>query len=487
MRQIQLFTFILLTSSLFSQTVVFNATMSDGVKAVAELRFKDLDGILKLERRTNPANRVPDHMEAAALTIRMFFVEDENYFKENEERFAALIARVEQLPDTEPYKRVLLAEMLLGRAGVYGKFKNNVKAAWSFYKAYNLLEENLKLYPRFIPTLIPYGVLQTAVGSLPSDYKSIASLFGFQGNIEQGLKDIRKAYYHSLAEPKLDHHKDYFGFVYAFVNFELETDEQVSLHLLGIDVRSSSLFSYLEAQQKLRVGESQMALALLEERPRGSSYLEVPFFDYYTGKVALMVEPEKAKKFFNDFLSHSKDLEHRKSAYRYLAWYHLLKGQKKEAERYRQKILVESETLTGSDKQALAEAKRGFNLYLITARLDFDAGRYAKMIQELNLNDAALYCKLDWEWQEYYYRRGRALQELGLIDQAIPSFMKSLEYKELETYSLASSTLQLALMFESKGNLAQSRKYFKAALALESYPFHEGVQQKAKAGLERLP
>ncbi|MGB0980046.1 MAG: tetratricopeptide repeat protein, partial [Croceimicrobium sp.] len=244
---------------------------------------------------------------------------------------------------------------------------------------------------------------------------------------------------------------------------------------------------YLEAQQLLSQGDASASLELLMKRPQGPSYLNIPFFDYYTGKVALMVDREEAKKQLERFLKESRDKEHRKSAYRYLAWYHLLKGEQQAAEAYRQKILSEPVTLTGSDKQALVEAQRGFNSYLIKARLNFDAGRYSNVVQDLKPGIINKHCKEPWEFQEYHYRRARALQELGLRDEAIKSFNESLKYQSPISFSLANSTLQLALLFEEKGNWSKSRDLFKAALVLEDYPFHEGIQQKAKAGLARLP
>lgn len=488
MRKIRLLFFSALCFYASAQQVEFNRAMEDGLKALAEVRYNDLDAILKMERRTNPENRVPDYLEVASLCIRGFLVEDEAWFLSQQTRLDELIAKVKQLPKREPYKRVLLAEMALGRAGAHGKFKHNVKAAWGFYRAYNLLSENLEAFPNFIPTLIPFGVLQTAVGSLPSDYKSMASLFGFNGDIQEGLKMIRKAYYYSLADPNLKPHQDYFGYVYAYVNFELKTEEQVSLNTLGVNVASSSFFLYLEAQQELRNGDAAEALKLLQSRPGGPGYLEIPFFDYYTGKIALLVNPEEAKNRLTKFIDESRDSENRKSAYRYLAWYHLLKDEEQSAEIYRQKVLSnDEESLTGSDKQAVDEAGRGFNIFLIKARLDFDAGRYAKVVEVLKPAQINEHCIRDWEKQEFYYRRGRALQELGLVEQAIPAFLKAMDYKAESTFSLANSTLQLAILFEERGNWSKARSYFEAALALEDYPFHEGIQQKAKAGLQRLP
>jgi len=487
MKKIFILLIALVSLSSVAQRVEFNTNAQNGINAIAELRHKDLQVILAQERKTNPDNRVSDYLEAAALCIRIFFVEDEAFYKTKSARLDFLIARLEELPDTDPYKRVFVAEISLARAGIYGKFKSNVKAAWLFYRVYNLLQDNYKKFPQFAPTLIPLGVLQTAVGSLPEEYKSIASLFGFDGNIELGLKMIRQAYYYSIADPKLKFHQSYFGFVYAYVNFELATEEQVSLSTLDINVKGSSFFSYLEAQQLLASGQTTMALQLMENRPQGDKYLKVPFFDYYTGKIALMIRPEKAELYLLNFLENSRDKENRKSTYRYLAWFHLLNSEGDKAEAYRQKILLEPATLTGSDKQALEEAKRGFNIFLIKARLDFDAGRYTKIIRDLDPKNLSTIGDEEWVYQEFYYRRARAFQELGFKDKALESFMKATQWSETESYSLGNSLLQVGLLYEERDDLKESRRYFIKALGLKSYAFHEGVHQKARAGLERLP
>jgi hypothetical protein len=76
---------------------------------------------------------------------------------------------------------------------------------------------------------------------------------------------------------------------------------------------------------------------------------------------------------------------------------------------------------------------------------------------------------------------------LGFNDKALEGFLKSSTWTEHETYSLGNGLLQIALLFEEKSNFKESRRYFIKALTLKSYAFHEGVHQKARAGLERIP
>ncbi len=487
MRKLFLLNLFLSSSIITAQKVEFTNNMVEAQKATMELRYQDLDQRLKAERIQNPENRLADYTEGAALCIRMFLVEDEEFFEQNRDHLDQLISGLEDLSDEDPNKRVLLAELLLVRSGVYAKYKHNLKAAWGFYRAYNLLQENLEKFPNHIPTLVPYGVLQAAVGSLPSDYRSLAAVFGFKGDIERGLKMIRKAYYYSLANPEYRFYRDYFGYIYAFINFELETKEQVSLFTLGIEVERSAYFIYLEAQQELKQGRAAEALRLLQAIPNSPAHLKVPYFTYYQGKVALMVKPSLAKAYLDTFLKETKDQEHRKSTYRYLAWYNLLEGNQDQAKAYRQMILSDESAPSGADKQAVAEAKRGFNKGLIQARLDFDAGRYAEIVKRLSPWMLSEQCREDWEKQEFHYRRGRALQELKFYKKAEVEFLKVISFQDNVTYALGNSYLQLGYIYEQAGAYGSSRKYLKKAESLSGYAFHEGVQQKAKAVLARLP
>ncbi len=200
-----------------------------------------------------------------------------------------------------------------------------------------------------------------------------------------------------------------------------------------------------------------------------------------------MLEPELARNYFEEFLSKTKDNEHLKSTYRYLAWYHLLQDQPSKAEEYRQKILAESESITGSDKQAQVEAERGFNKELIKTRLDFDAGRFALVVEKLSPWLLSKYCKKDWEKQEFHYRRGRALQELKLDAEAKIEFEKAVSFDQMSTYAYGNSILQLGLLAEARGAYGSAENYLKQAAKLSGYPFFEGVQQKAKTALSRLP
>jgi hypothetical protein len=470
-----------------AQKAEFTPLMQAGLADIAHLRYTDLKDKLTRERVLNKGNRVPDYLEAAALCIELFVNENEAVYDKREPELNALMRRLEQLPEDEPFKRVFLGEIYLAKASLQGKFNNRIQALWLFNKAYNLLQENYQRYPNFAPNFVPWGVLNAAIGSLPDDYKSIAGVLGFKGNIGKGLDLVREGYYACLASSEYSFYKPYFGFIYCYINFQLEGSEDLDLYKLGLPVEQSSFYIYLQSRILLSNGKSQNALKILENRPNGVRFLDFHYLHYLTGKIALTVNRSKAPRHLRLYLKNTHNRNYFKSTYRFLAWYHLLNNQADSADFYRQKIMEPGKNFVGADEQAEVEAERGFNKRLIEARLLFDGGFYPQVIQLLNLENMANCCQKPWEQAEFHYRLGRAFQELALRNKAVAAYKKALLIPlKAPTYALGNSALQLAAILEASGQAVESKKYYQLALEHSGYPFYESIHQKAKTALNRL-
>ncbi len=470
------------------QKAEFSPNMQAALADIAHLRYPQLKKRLSNERIFNRGNRVPDYLEAAALCIELFVNQNEEAFASRESELNALITRLEELPDDDPYKGVFLGEIYLAKASLQGQYQRNLKAAWLFFKAYKLLQENQEQHPEFVPNYLPWGVLNAAIGSLPDNYRNIASFLGFSGSIDKGLSLVQKAYRASVRDEEWAFYQPYFGFVFAYLQFQLEAGKQLNLEDFGLKVEQSSFYIFLQSEMLLEAGNAEGAFKLLQARPRGSAYLPFPYLDYLSGKVALSVEPRRADVFFHRYLSHSQNPNYLKSSCRYLAWYHLLRGDRDSVAYYRQAVLAKGLEFTGADQQALSEARNGFNLSLIKARLAFDGGRYEEALQLLPEEKQPLCCPQDWAACEFYYRRGRSLQALGLYPEAEEAYRKATAEELAEmSYAYGNSWLQMGQMAEERKQMRQAAKYYQICLQYRDYPFYEGVHQKAKTGLSRLP
>ncbi|MDZ7847469.1 MAG: hypothetical protein U5L96_12230 [Owenweeksia sp.] len=187
-----------------------------------------------------------------------------------------------------------------------------------------LPHQNFRQHPDFKPTYIPLGVLNAAIGSLPEDYRSLASLLGFEGSVSRGMALLSGAYSKLSADPNTQFYNSYAGFVYSFVSFQLDPGSSVSPHSLGLPVGSSSFLIYLQARIELAKGRPLAAAKWLAQRPSGDRYQSFHYLNYLQGKVLLGLEPDQRPEYFWRYIRQSKNELYLKSSYRYLSWYYLL-------------------------------------------------------------------------------------------------------------------------------------------------------------------
>lgn len=454
---------------------------------ITQLRFAEAKALVKGERSKDSDNKTGAYLEAVMICAEIFANEDQARYAEVQDRIDELIVEIEDVESSNPFRRLYIGEIYVARATLNGKFKNNIKAAWQFYKAYNLLTENARLYPSFMPNKIPLGVLYAGIGSLPDDYRSLASLLGFDGSVQRGIAMVKEAFWRLSADEELSFYRPYAGFVYSYVTYQLGATNDVSPDKLGLDVANSSFLIFAQAVIELENGNAQKAVQWLDARPQGQQYFQFAYLDYLQGKILLGLNPNRSVEYFEKYLKVNRSGVYIKSTYRYLSWYYLLKGQTVRAEEMRENIFRKGNTNTGADRQALEEATKGFNKTLIEARVLFDVGEYKKAESVLKNTSVGICCTSAAEEAEYYYRFGRIYQEMEKTDQAIAWFKKALAVENAASnFAVGNSALQLGVMHEQNGLNSKAMEYYRKTLKYSGYPFYEGVHQKAKTGIARL-
>ncbi len=473
-------------SGVSQATASFTPAYKLAHQSIAQLRFKEAAAIVEREKKRDPNNRVAAYLQAAMLCAELFVNEDQAHYENSQDKIDRYISRIEDLPEASPFRNLFLGELYVAQATLNGKFKNNIKAAWQFYKAYNYLTDNYERFPEFAPTAIPLGVLYAAIGSLPDDYRSMASLLGFEGSVPQGMKMLRTSYERLSADPRLSFFCPYAGFVYSYVSFLLSTDV-VSPESLGLDVAKSSVLIYAQVQIELDKGNAKKALEWLDNRPTGDEYLNFNYLDYLQGKILLGLDPDRCVFYFENYLKNNTSQVYVKSTYRYLSWYYLLDGKKRKSDEMIENIFLKGESNTGADRQAIIEARQGFNSTLVKARVLFDVGKYTEAEEELLRHSVSHCCTSPIDEAEYYYRMGRIKQLQGRGYQALIWYEKAMSVKGLEAnYSLGNSALQTAEILRGSGDVNGAKGYYKKALKYSGFPFYEGIHQKAKAALSEM-
>jgi tetratricopeptide (TPR) repeat protein len=141
------------------------------------------------------------------------------------------------------------------------------------------------------------------------------------------------------------------------------------------------------------------------------------------------------------------------------------------------------------DKQAYAEAKSGIMpvIPLLKARLLFDGGYYTQAMDILLNQKLGEYIKNKRDLAEYYYRLGRITHETGQAQKAIRYYTQAIASgRELPQYYAAGAALQLGLLYENQKRYTEADSCFKLCMSLDYTEYKTSLNQKAKAGVNRL-
>src|SRR5690606_1271739 len=116
----------------------------------------------------------------------------------------------------------------------------------------------------------------------------------------------------------------------------------------------------------------------------------------------------------------------------------------------------------------------------------FDGGYYEKAATEMNrLSEKSF--KTEEAATEYLYRLGRIYDAWNKPDSALLCYFKTIDKgKALPRYFAANAALESARIYEVRGEKEKAISLYNLCLTFEDHEYKNGIDQKAKAGLNRL-
>ncbi len=231
------------------------------------------------------------------------------------------------------------------------------------------------------------------------------------------------------------------------------------------------------------------AIDLLLSKPSGSEYFPFYYLDYLTGLAKLHRLDDDADLYFNTYISNFKGINYIKDTYQKLAWHYMCKKDKDRYFEYMEKVKANGNTIIDADEQAEREAESGEepNIYLLRARVLFDGGYYEKALSAITGETESGFLRNNRDSLEFYYRIGRIYHEWDKIENSISFYKQTVENgAESEYYFAANSALKLGLIYESRGDYENAEFYYEEAQSMENKEYRNSINQKAKAGLNRI-
>jgi hypothetical protein len=470
---------------------VVNENCKQAFDFIISLRFAEGKKLLEKERQINPTNQIPTLFDNYIDFLTVFISEKKQAFEQFKIAKDRRLAILEKENPNSPFFLYTQAEVYMQCGFTRIKFKEYTTAIFEIRKAYKLLEENTKLFPNFKANYKELGVLHALIGTIPENYKWIASAIGMKGTVQQGINELTFLN-NNIKNTDYEYMSAEVCAMLAFINMYLEKNDLAAAKVMDKYEEQHKNYNpiacFIQSTILIHLGKNDEAIAILMNRKLSENYYPVPYLDYLTGMTKLYKLDNTASNCFLKYINNFKGESFVKSAYQKLAWTYLIQGNIDEYKKQMNNCKLIGNATIDEDKSALSEAESNItpNIHLLKSRLKFDGGYYLEALSELTGNTKDKFPTLK-DKLELTYRLGRIYQKTNETDKAITLYAETLQNgAKLKYYFAASAALELGFIYELKNDKYKAKTYFEKCLSLRNHEYQNGIDQKAKAGLNRL-
>lgn len=442
------------------------------------LQLKAQSVALRLSQE-DEKNATTVYLQSYLLMLQLLASQDDSLFEANKHREDEFLEKIKETPKKTPHYYFLQAEVKIQWALVKLIFGENLSAAWSIKRAYDLLIENQRLYPKFLPTNKSLGLIHIGLGSVPEKYQWFLYLIGLEGNMGRGVEEMTTVIQSDspfsletqmlfmLAQTYILHEPEKAA-------TEIQTKEPPSL-----------LFHFVQTLASMKAGK-QIGI---EYFSNDKELLYSPLFDFLKGEISLLSgNYEQAISFYQFFLKSYKGRNYIKTAY-YRLFLATWLSKKLTPTSYLDLCLKKGQAQIESDRNAqdFATKKELPNQLLMQARLFTDGGYYEKAWAIIGFLETEKF-EIQKEKIELLYRKARILDKQNNYQEAIDFYKQTIALSaDSPFYFAPNAALQLGYLYQNTfKNKKLAVMYFKKALTYPTHEYKSSIDHKAKTALKQL-
>lgn len=473
---------------------------AQGIDDSQRIRVENLMTTFHLNEATEACASLPSpYKEFYLINISMYrfaATQDNTYMDEFINQFHSTIAAIENLPESDSRKGVLLAEISGKRAIIEFIKKDYVSAAWHVKNTFSYIQANQKKFPNEASNKKMAGAFNIILSNVPSDYQWFMNMLGFKGYFNTGYEQLKKAAQEDIilrAEA---------NFVLFFTERNLLGKPKEGLQCILNEQKKtgkSIVTDLFLASSYFALNDNEKALQVLSKRnlyANNEAIFYVPFWDYLLGKSYFFKEDyTNAAESFELFLAKMKGNVFLTDARFRTGVAYLLNGSYTAAKPFFQRVSERPKTGLDEDNYAITSAKRflqkepsSYTKQLYRARNLYDGGYFTEsinMLEGIKKNIASLSQE---NRVELYYRFGRVYHTADFPNAAKAAYAACISeaYTSQNVYMQAYSNYYLGELHRKEGNKEEARKYYKKALTYDEYSYQNGLETKCKTALGRL-
>ncbi len=385
-----------------------------------------------------------------------------------------------------------LAEHHLQLGAANARRQSFASAAIHFHKAKGLYKDALSFDPTFYDAAKGVGFMEFFSSLIPDSYKWLASVFGYDGTREEGLRKL------ALARDKGIYTRRESAYYLAMLNYlffnryaEAEADLLALVQRYPNSVALNyTLGSFYFKLKKTDLAEQYLRRAI-NDGGNNNEFSAYALFRLAELQFRLNQFAEAKASYLRYLAILDLDLYHAQTHYKLGLCSELLGNRNEALSHYKQAV---SSTDNPDELHARRKAKEYLSRsvsqnekQLLLARNHFDSGNYdaaLSVLMPLLQQEGSL---KDDERAELYYRLARVFDETGKQSEAIEFYRKCYAVKvERERHFAPQSRLHLGRLYARQGEKAKAMEEFEKASRYVSFDFEKELRREVKLELAKL-
>lgn len=467
--------------------------LSNAYQSAVALDFETATALCSKEKKDNPLNLLSVYVDSHIDFYRTFLEDTKENIEGIKKRNEVRIQELNRFKGKSPYTRFCSGEMYLQLAIASARDEAFFTAAYDIRKAYKLLKENQDLYPDFKPNLRGLGLIHAAVGTIPKNYQWVANMLGLSGNIQDGIAELKTLYAASLRQPEWKIMQDEAVVMLTFMELNIGKEKDYNSirkrFQLVQDISEKPILLFSKSILHFAAAENDSVIRLLSSRNKQLRGQALYYLDFMEANARLYNLDFTSEKNYLHFIQHYKGKSYVNTALQRIAWIHLLKNDLNGYRTFIAKCKSSGkEELSDEDKAAIREAeqKEPPNIVLLRARLLFDGGYYQRALNELAGKKPEQFAGIKNQL-EFTYRLARIFDKTEKYDKALSLYESTYKNGLRQPYYFAANAaLLIGQHYEDQKNKAKAIEWYNKTLEIRNHEYQNSIDQKAKAGLNRL-
>lgn len=467
----------------------FNERCNQAYEAMMSLKIKEANLILQQELKEHPQNLIPVLIANYDDCLTLLFNGDANEYKKRKGNLDRRMSQIDKGDPSSPWYKYAKGALYFQWAVVRLRFDEYFSGGSEFRKSFMQLKDNKKKFPSFKYNQVLLGLEEAIVGTVPEKYKWIANMLGMKGDVKKGTAQIVD--FLNTRDSRANVLREEAIFYYSYLKFFLLSEPKAIWKYFDeseLDFKNNHLFAFMKANLAVDDNKAAIAEQTLNNMTQSTAYLEAPIFNYYMGIALLQKNDDDCLSYFQKFLSRYRGRMFVKDAYQKMSFYNIVAGNMDQAKLYKDKILKTGTAQIDADKQAQRYAQGVVmpDALLLKARLLCDGGYMDKALQLLQGRKVDDF-ENEADKLELTYRLARIYALTGKTEAATTYYEATIKAGSLRPEHFASrSALELGQIYEQQGNKAKAIDAYKRCINMKDHDFESSMEQKAKAGINRL-